>query len=150
MVEGAEGEDDEELSKEIAAMEGFFACPAVQFWHYQYYINEESPFSTQQGIKGAEFDRVLVILDDEEGRAHFQFSYQKYLGIKPLSDQDRMNVEEGKDTSVERTRRLFYVVVLVHCRIWLWCFSLMKLEKQKDKYVLLGYSLMMLSTRWKH
>lgn len=100
--------DGEELSREIAAMEAFLACPAVQLWSYRTYVNEESPFSTQQSIKGAEFDRVLVVLDDDEG-THVQFSYEKYLGIKPLSDRDQVNSREGKETSVERTRRLFYV-----------------------------------------
>lgn len=105
----AEDEDDgEELSREIAAMEAFLACPAVQFWSYHTYVNEESPFSTQQGIKGAEFERVLVVLDDDEG-THVQFSYEKYLGIKPLSERDQANLREGRETSVERTRRLFYV-----------------------------------------
>ncbi|MEV9638949.1 ATP-dependent helicase, partial [Burkholderia pseudomallei] len=68
----------------------------------------ESPFSTQQGIKGAEFERVLVILDDDEG-THAQFSYEKYLGIKPLSARDQANLRAHKETAVERTRRLFYV-----------------------------------------
>jgi DNA helicase-2/ATP-dependent DNA helicase PcrA len=38
-----------------------------------------------------------------------QFSYDKYLGIKALSDRDAANLREGKETAVERTRRLFYV-----------------------------------------
>ncbi len=105
----AEDEDDgEELTKEVAAMDAFFASPASQFWGYYDYVNDDSPFSTQQGIKGAEFDRVLVVLDDDEG-THVQFSYDKYLGIKPLSDRDEANRREGKETAVERTRRLFYV-----------------------------------------
>jgi len=101
-------EDGEDVTKEISAMEAFLTCPASQFWGYYKYINDESPFSTQQGIKGAEFERVLVILDDDEG-THVQFSYEKYLGIRPLSARDEANVREGKDTAVERTRRLFYV-----------------------------------------
>jgi DNA helicase-2/ATP-dependent DNA helicase PcrA len=108
-VKAGDDEDDgEELSREIAAMEAFLACPAAQFWGYRTYVNEESPFSTQQGIKGAEFERVLVVLDDDEG-THVQFSYDKYFGIKPLSDRDQANIRDGKETSVERTRRLFYV-----------------------------------------
>ncbi|WP_312688806.1 hypothetical protein [Brevundimonas nasdae] len=59
--------DDEGAAKEIAAMERFLACPAAQFWGYWQYVQEQSPFSTQQGIKGAEFPRVLVVLDDDEG-----------------------------------------------------------------------------------
>jgi len=107
--EATEDDDDgEELTKEVAAMDAFLACPASQFWGYYNYVNDDSPFSTQQGIKGAEFDRVLVVLDDDEG-THVQFSYDKYLGIKPLSDRDEANRREGKETAVERTRRLFYV-----------------------------------------
>ncbi len=103
-----EDDDGEELTKEISAMEAFLSCPASQFWGYYKYINDESPFSTQQGIKGAEFERVLVILDDDEG-THAQFSYEKYLGIKPLSARDQANLRAHKETAVERTRRLFYV-----------------------------------------
>lgn len=99
---------EEEANREMEAMDRFLACPAVEFWGYRTYVAEQSPFSTQQGIKGAEFERVLVIADDDEG-THNQFSYDKYFGIKPLSDRDRSNRAEGKETQVERTRRLFYV-----------------------------------------
>lgn len=107
-AEDEDEDDGEDLTKEVSAMDAFLACPASQFWGYYNYVNEDSPFSTQQGIKGAEFERVLVVLDDDEG-THVQFSYDKYLGIKPLSDRDQENRREGKETSVERTRRLFYV-----------------------------------------
>lgn len=103
-----EAEDGAEIAREIAAMDAFLACPAKQFNSYRTYIQYESPFSTQQGIKGAEYERVLVILDDEEG-THVQFSYDKYFRVKEPSKNDMKNIEEGKETSVERTRRLFYV-----------------------------------------
>jgi DNA helicase-2/ATP-dependent DNA helicase PcrA len=102
-------EDAEELTKEVSAMDAFLACPASQFLGYYEYLNNDSPFSTQQGIKGTEFERVLVVLDDEEGGAHVQFSYEKYLGIQPLSEREEANRREGRETSIERTRRLFYV-----------------------------------------
>lgn len=101
-------EGEEDPSKEINSMAAFLACPANQLRPYQAYVNEESPFSTQQGVKGAEFDRVLVVLDDDEG-THTQFSYEKYFGLKELSARDRKNLEEGGETVVERTMRLFYV-----------------------------------------
>ncbi|MGD0088313.1 MAG: UvrD-helicase domain-containing protein [Planctomycetota bacterium] len=104
----ADEDDGAELAKEMSAMSAFLACPASQFWGYYKYVNDDSPFSTQQGIKGAEFDRVLVVLDDDEG-THVQFSYDKYLGIKPLSAKEEANRREGNETTVERTRRLFYV-----------------------------------------
>ncbi len=102
----AEGEDDP--IKEITSIAAFLACPANQLRPYLTYVNEKSPFSTQQGVKGAEFDRVLVVLDDDEG-THVQFSYEKYFGLKQLSVRDKKTLEEGGETGVERTRRLFYV-----------------------------------------
>jgi DNA helicase-2/ATP-dependent DNA helicase PcrA len=101
-------EDDEATGREITSMDAFLACPAAEFWGYQEYVDKQSPFSTQQGIKGAEFSRVLVVLDDDEG-THQQFSYDKYFGITPPSARDKQNIREGRETSVERTRRLFYV-----------------------------------------
>jgi len=86
----------------------YFACPVVQLWGYRTYIEKRSPYSTQQGIKGAEFQRVLVIVDDEES-SHFLFSYNKFFGVEVPSDTDRKNQAEGKETVHDRTRRLFYV-----------------------------------------
>lgn len=106
------GEDAEEEENsavnEINAMKAYFACPAREFWGYKKYFDQQSPFATQQGVKGAEFDRVITILDDDEG-THNQFSYDKYFGVAPLSDTDKKNIEEGKDDVTARTRRLFYV-----------------------------------------
>ena len=103
-----DAQEDDESDKEMASMDAFLACPASQLLAYYKYIAELSPFWTQQGIKGAEFDRVLVVLDDEES-THTQFSYEKYLGLKPLSENDLKNKEDGRETVVDRTRRLFYV-----------------------------------------
>jgi DNA helicase-2/ATP-dependent DNA helicase PcrA len=106
-----EDEDDQradESEKELASMDAFLACPASQLLAYQIYISERSPFWTQQGIKGAEFDRVLVVLDDAES-THNQFSYEKYLGLKAPSDTDQKHIDAGEETTVDRTRRLFYV-----------------------------------------
>ena len=89
-------------------MDAFLACPAHQLLAYQTYISERSPFWTQQGIKGAEFDRVLVVLDDAES-THVQFSYEKYLGLKAPSGNDQRHIDAGEETTKDRTRRLFYV-----------------------------------------
>lgn len=59
-----------------------------------------------QGVKGLEFPRVVVIMDDDEAQG-FLFSYEKLFGAKGKTDTDIKN--EGKDTSIARTKRLFYV-----------------------------------------
>lgn len=75
---------------------------------YVEYISDRSPFGTHQGIKGLEFPRVMVVLNDDEARG-FMFSFEKLLGVKDQTSADRRNLDEGKETSFERTRRLFYV-----------------------------------------
>lgn len=105
---GAGGGANAEENDEVAAMAAYFDCPAKQLRGYRTYIEDESPFATHQGIKGAEFERVLAVLDDSEGR-HNQFSYEKLFGIAPPSKTDEQNAAEGKETVFDRTRRLFYV-----------------------------------------
>ncbi|MGO4355225.1 UvrD-helicase domain-containing protein [Rhizobium sp. RAF36] len=99
----------DELDPEHLPMKAFLSCPASELWNYRVYIEDLSPFATQQGVKGAEFERVMVILDDEEGKKQTLFSYGKYFGITELSKADHDNIAEGKDSVIERTRRLFYV-----------------------------------------
>lgn len=86
----------------------FMQCDASELWGYRKYIEKLSPFATQQGIKGAEFDKVIVVVDDQEGRTN-TFSYGKYFGVTKPSDTDRANMAAGKDSVIDRTRRLFYV-----------------------------------------
>ncbi|MEH7881677.1 UvrD-helicase domain-containing protein [Rhizobium laguerreae] len=100
---------EDEMDPERSALTALLASPAMQLWEYQKYIEDLSPFATQQGVKGAEFDRVMVLLDDEEGRGQTLFSYGKYFGITELSPTDKANIAESKDSVVSRTRRLFYV-----------------------------------------
>lgn len=85
------------------------SAPFSQFHSYVEYISDRSPFGTHQGVKGLQFPRVMVILDDNEARG-FMFSYDKLLGAKASTTTDKKNMQEGKETSIERTRRLFVSV----------------------------------------
>ncbi len=109
--EGDESENGDEVADsnpEIDAWEQAITAPFSQFGSYVEYISDRSPFGTHQGIKGLEFPRVMVILDDTEARG-FMFSYDKLLGAKAPTATDIRNADEGKETSLERTRRLLYV-----------------------------------------
>ena len=101
-------DDESEIEKRNKAMTAFFICPASQLWGYRTYIEDKSPYSTQHGVKGDEFERVLVVLDDEEATYNL-YSYEKLLGIQAPSSTDIKNQSEGKDSVFDRTRRLFYV-----------------------------------------
>lgn len=102
----AAAEDDRNSA--VDAWREALSVPFSQLYAYVEYISDRSPFGTHQGIKGLQFPRVMVILDDNEARG-FMFSYDKLLGAKALTTADEENLIEGKDTSVDRTRRLFYV-----------------------------------------
>ena len=80
----------------------------TQLEKYVDYISDDSACGTHQGIKGLEFPRVMVILDYEEAHG-FLFSYEKLFGAKAQSPTDKKNEADGKETSIDRTRRLFYV-----------------------------------------
>ena len=105
---GSEETDEEVTSSTIGAWEIALKCSFDEIGPYKEYISGQSPFATHQGVKGLQFPRVMVIMDDEEARG-FMFKYDKLFGVAPLGDADRQNMREGKETGVDRTRRLFYV-----------------------------------------
>ena len=92
----------------IDAWDNALSVPFSQLESYVQYISDKSPFGTHQGIKGLQFPRVMVVLDDNEARG-FMFSYDKLFGAKAPTSTDIKNEEEGRETSTDRTRRLFYV-----------------------------------------
>jgi DNA helicase-2/ATP-dependent DNA helicase PcrA len=110
-VEPAQSQDDEladPITDNIAALLAFLDCPFSMIKPYASYVAREASFDTHQGVKGLEFDRVMVLMDDGDARG-FLFGYDKLLGAKAPSASDVKNAQEGKDSSIDRTRRLFYV-----------------------------------------
>jgi DNA helicase-2/ATP-dependent DNA helicase PcrA len=101
--------EDEPLSAEVEAWSRMLATPFQQIAAYSAYVSGESPFATHQGVKGLEFPRVLAIIDDADARG-FMFSYDKLFGVKEKSAAELRNESEGGESSVSRTRRLFYVI----------------------------------------
>lgn len=92
------------------AFAAFCECDVRELRSYFTHINRNSPYSTQHGTKGAEFPKVIVVLDDDEGNYNL-YSYEKLLGIKELSPKDYENLKAGGDSVIGRTRRLLYVCV---------------------------------------
>lgn len=100
--------DDERATKTLAAVRSFLNTAFAQIKLYADYVRGDSPFTTHQGVKGLEFPRVAVILDDEEARG-FLFSFEKLFGVKEKTAADIKNERERNETGIDRTRRLFYV-----------------------------------------
>lgn len=63
------------------------------------YLNEYTPFSTKHGVKGAEFENVLVVL----GRGWNQYNWNQFL------EWSQGNIPNDRISSYERNRNLFYV-----------------------------------------
>ncbi|MHC4270329.1 MAG: UvrD-helicase domain-containing protein [Planctomycetota bacterium] len=63
------------------------------------FVNDHTPFSTKHGVKGAEFENVLVVL----GRGWNQYNWNQFLEWFPNL------FPANKVDSYERNRNLFYV-----------------------------------------
>ena len=83
-------------------------APFSHFIKYYSYISGNEGFDTHQGVKGLQFERVMTIIDDNEAQGT-TFNYEKLLGITEMSNRDRTNQQQGKETTIDRTRRLLYV-----------------------------------------
>ena len=105
---GADAEAADPVTAETSALLSFMEAPFGEIDLYRQYVSGLAAFDTHQGVKGLEFERVMVIMDDAEARG-FMFGYGKLLGEKAPTEQDSRNKREGRDTSIDRTRRLFYV-----------------------------------------
>jgi DNA helicase-2/ATP-dependent DNA helicase PcrA len=91
-----EEEMDEATRKRHEIIDRLLAAPFSQIEPLREYLAGRARFDTHQGVKGLEFDRVMVIMDDTEARG-FMFKYEDLFGGKV----------DGK--VLEATRRLFYV-----------------------------------------
>ncbi len=98
----------EDEDKKVTALRQALSVPFDVLEKYSAYVTDNTSFITHQGVKGREFPRVMVIMDDSEARG-FLFSYEKLFGVKDKTETDMRNEREGKDTGITRTTRLFYV-----------------------------------------
>jgi DNA helicase II / ATP-dependent DNA helicase PcrA len=63
------------------------------------FLNDSTPFNTKHGVKGAEFENVLVVF----GRGWNQYNFGQFL------EWSGSGIPAGKNDSYERNRNLFYV-----------------------------------------
>lgn len=105
---GVENGDAEDASPDLSAWSKALEAPLSQIERYDLYVRGYSQFGTHQGVKGLQFPRVLVVINDDEARG-FLFAYDKFFGAKEKSKTDLENEAAGRETGADRTRRLFYV-----------------------------------------
>lgn len=107
-----EGEDPEAAPTDgrssDAAMTKFFKCSTQELRPYERYVSEASPYATQHGVKGAEFDRVIVVMDEEESD-YRTYNYEQFFASAGARAADRARTLDGDEKTWSRTLRLLYV-----------------------------------------
>lgn len=96
-IASVENDQEDRQTEQALAIEAFLSAPFSQIEPMTEYLSGKAHFDTHQGVKGLEFDRVMVIMDDKEARG-FLFKYEDLFGGKAAGDK-----------TVESTKRLFYV-----------------------------------------
>lgn len=86
--------------KEDWLADAFFDMHGAEVENYCDFLNENTPYSTQHGVKGEEYDDVLVVFDDTEA------AWNNYSFAKMLTPQA---AGEPRDSQKERSRKLAYV-----------------------------------------
>lgn len=87
---------DEKFAKKVREIEGIAYKEVMNLYRY---VENQTPFSTKHGVKGDEFDDVLVVC----GRGWNNYNWNQFL--EWLSESP----PAGKAETFERNRNLFYV-----------------------------------------
>jgi len=92
----------DEESRSIERLRALREIPYREVIALDRFIDDETPFSTKHGVKGAEFQNVLVVF----GRGWNQYDFNQFLewGGSPN------DVPSNRQDAYERNRNLFYVV----------------------------------------
>lgn len=88
-----------DASRTLQQIEKLRPLPYSELIALAAFINDHTPFSTKHGVKGAEFENVLVVL----GRGWNQYNWNQFLEWFPN------RYPGNKEESYIRNRNLFYV-----------------------------------------
>jgi DNA helicase-2/ATP-dependent DNA helicase PcrA len=91
----------QEMSRQLMELQALRAVPYREIIALCRYLAGHSPFETKHGVKGAEFENVLVVV----GRGWNQYNFNEMLEFA----QDPHHIPANKQTAFERNRNLFYV-----------------------------------------
>ena len=97
LVEAGREEIDE--SRTLRQIERLRPLPYTELISLAEFINDHTPFSTKHGVKGAEFENVLVVF----GRGWNQYNWNQFLEWFPN------RYPNNREDSYVRNRNLFYV-----------------------------------------
>ena len=100
-LEAFKAEDGVEMSRTLVELQDLRAVQYREIIALSLYLAGHSPFETKHGVKGAEFENVLIIL----GRGWNHYDFNDFLERAQNPDA----VPAAKREAFERNRNLFYV-----------------------------------------
>ncbi len=92
---------DQDMPRSLKELNDLHAVPYQEIVALCCYLLGHSPFETKHGVKGTEFDNVLVVVG--RGWNHYNFGQMLELATDPPA------IPPGKYDAFERSRNLFYV-----------------------------------------
>ena len=90
-----------EMPRVLRELKSLRAIPYQEVVALCRYLAGHSPFETKHGVKGAEFENVLVVV----GRGWNRYNFNEMLELA----RDSAHVPKNKHDAFERNRNLFYV-----------------------------------------
>jgi DNA helicase II / ATP-dependent DNA helicase PcrA len=96
-----QGEEGEEVPEAITRIRNLARVPYKEVIEADKFIDGHTPFSTKHGVKGEQYENVLVVV----GRGWNKYNFDQYLEWAGAPDK----VPAAKRASYERNRNLFYV-----------------------------------------
>lgn len=93
--------DGEEQPRDVHEADHLRRVPYAEIIALRAYLDGHSPFETKHGVKGAQFENVLVVV----GRGWSQYNFREMLELA----RDPAGVTQAKVAMYERNRNLFYV-----------------------------------------
>ena len=94
-----QAQDEREESRSLSELNRLRAVAYNEVIALTRFLNDMTPFSTKHGVKGAEFENVLVVC----GRGWNQYNFNQFL------EWASGTIPANKEASYERNRNLFYV-----------------------------------------
>lgn len=92
---------DEEMSRRLKELKCLRAVPYREIIALHRYLSDHSPFQTKHGVKGTEFENVLVVI----GRGWNHYNFNNMLELA----RDCSCIPASKQATFDRNRNLFYV-----------------------------------------
>lgn len=94
-------DSDEEVPRTLTELNDLRAVPYAEIISLCRYLRGHSPFETKHGVKGAEFENVLVVV----GRGWSRYNFGQMLEMAA----DTTGIPAARRPTFERNRNLFYV-----------------------------------------